>query len=279
MGLYRYTLKTFARELLLLAFAVGFCVPLYILTVLSLKSNADVFTQPLSVPRDPHWGNFSDAWKGTAYLSVGRALWNSVVITVGSVVLLIAVGSLAAYTIARQNSRLANGLYLLFVAGIIVPFQLGVIPLYVVMRQLSLTGNFVGIILLHGGLLMPLTVFLYTGFIRTLPREYEEAAQVDGAGLIRIYFRVVFPLLRPVTGTVAILTGLIAWNDFFLPLIFLSGSERQPLPVAIYSFAGEHFTQWNLIFAAVGISIAPMLTFYIFAQKQLMRGFAGGIRG
>ena len=103
---------------------------------------------------------------------------------------------------------------------------------------------------------MPLTVFLYTGFIRALPREYEEAAQVDGAGLFRTYFRVVFPLLRPVTGTVAVLAGLIIWNDFFLPLIFLSGTTNATLPVAVYSFVGEYASQWNLIFAAVIVSLA-----------------------
>src|SRR5207253_97848 len=156
---------------------------------------------------------------------------------------------------------------------------LALIPLYVMLRKLHLGNTYAGMILLYTGLLMPLTVFLYTGFVRTLPREYEEAAQVDGAGLLRTFVRVVFPLLRPITGTVAVLTGLITWNDFFLPLIYLSGTPNQPLTVAIYSFVGEFISQWNFIFAAVGISIAPMLLFYLFAQKQLIRGFSGGIRG
>jgi raffinose/stachyose/melibiose transport system permease protein len=166
-----------------------------------------------------------------------------------------------------------------FVMGIILPFQLAVIPLYVAMRHLGLVGNYLGMILLYGGLLIPLTVFLYTGFIRALPFDYEEAARVDGAGLFRIYFRVLLPLLRPVTGTVAVLTALLVWNDFFLSLIFLAGSRHETLPVALFSFVGEYDSQWNYMFAAVAISIAPILAFYLFAQRQLIKGFAAGVKG
>jgi raffinose/stachyose/melibiose transport system permease protein len=134
-------------------------------------------------------------------------------------------------------------------------------------------------ILLNTGLLMPLTVFLYTGFIRRLPREYEEASQVDGASLMRTFTRVVVPLLRPITATVAVLTGLFCWNDFFLSLIFLSGSKNQTLPVALYQFVGNEIEQWNLIFPTVVIALLPMLVFYLFAQRSLIKGFTGGVRG
>ncbi len=134
-------------------------------------------------------------------------------------------------------------------------------------------------IVLNVGLLMPLTVFLYTGFIRALPRDYEEAARVDGAGILRTYARVVFPLLRPITGTVAVLIGISVWNEFFTALIFLCGSHYQTLPVAVYSFATGEVERWNLIFAGVAITIAPILVFYLFAQRQLIRGFSGGVKG
>ena len=136
-----------------------------------------------------------------------------------------------------------------------------------------------GMIVLNIGLLMPLTVFLYTGFIRALPRDYEEAARVDGAGILQAYARVVFPLLRPITGTVAVLTGIIVWNEFFVALVFLVGSRIQTLPVALYSYAADNGEPWNLIFAGVAISIAPVVAFYLFAQRQLIRGYAGGIKG
>jgi raffinose/stachyose/melibiose transport system permease protein len=212
-------------------------------------------------------------------MSLGTAMLNSLIITVSSVLALLLLGSFAAYVLARRPSKLSTALYLIYVLGFIIPFQLAIVPLYVAMRHLHLIGSYLGMILLYTGFFMPLTVFLYTGFIRVLPKDYEESAQVDGAGLFRTYFRIVFPLLRPVTGTVAVLAGIVIWNDFFSPLIFLSGTNKATLPVAIYSFVGDFTAQWNLIFAAVLISILPVVAFYLVAQRQLIKGFTGGIRG
>jgi raffinose/stachyose/melibiose transport system permease protein len=274
----RYTWRTFARELSMLALAAVWLIPFYFLIVMAVKPSPEIFDPPTALPSRVEWGNFSKAWAGSGVVSLGQGLKSSAIITVFSVLLLILIGSIAAYTLARRAGHLSTILYFLFVLGIILPFQLGIVPAYVALRKLGLTGSYVGLIVLYTGLLMPLTVFLYTGFVRTLPKDYEEAAQIDGAGLFRTYRRVVFPLLLPVTGTVAILTGLIIWNDFFLPLIFLSGTNKATMPVAIYSFVGEFATQWNYIFAAVIVAVAPILAFYLFAQRQLIRGFTGGIK-
>ena len=146
---------------------------------------------------------------------------------------------------------MSTTLYFLFVLAIILPFQLGLVPTYAVMRDFGLVGSYIGIILLYTGIWMPFAVFLYTGFVLALPKEYEEASRVDGATSLRTFRKVVFPLLRPVTGTVAIFTGLIIWNDFFLSLIYLNGTDKTPLPVAVYTFVGAFASRWNLIFAAV----------------------------
>jgi len=111
-----------------------------------------------------------------------------------------------------------------------------------------------------------------------MPRDYEEAAYMDGASRLRTFVRVVFPLLRPATAAVAVLASVVVWNDFFSQLVFLGGSSHQTLPVIIYSFVGEYSSQWNLIFAAVVVTLAPVLAFYLFAQRQLVRGFSGGIK-
>lgn len=279
MSLFSYTRRAFARELTLIAGAILFCVPAYVLVVLSLKTTSDTYTKPLTLPDPAQFGNYGNAWAQTGTSNLGHAMQTSALITVSSVAALIALGSLCAYALARRPSRLSTTLYILFVLGIVFPFQLAVIPLFVVLRHLHLTGTVLGMVILYTGLLMPFTVFLYTGFIRVLPKDYEEAAQVDGAGLFRTWFRVVFPLLIPITGTVAVLAGVIIWNDFFLPLIFLYGSNNETLPLALYSFVGQSASQWNLIMAAVAISVAPIIAFYLFAQRQLIRGFAGGIRG
>jgi raffinose/stachyose/melibiose transport system permease protein len=274
----RYTWRTFARELTMLAIAAIWLIPFYFLVVMAVKPSPEIFDPPTALPHHLAWDNFSHAWAGSGVVTLGQGLKSSLIISVFSVVLLILFGSLAAYTLARRVGHLSTVLYFLFVLGFILPFQLGLVPAYVVLRHFHLTGSYLGLIILYTGLLMPLTVFLYTGFVRTLPKDYEEAAQIDGASLFRTYRRVVFPLLRPITGTVAILTGLIIWNDFFLPLIFLSGTNKATLPVAIYSFVGEFASQWNYIFAAVIVAVAPILAFYLFAQRQLIHGFTGGIK-
>jgi raffinose/stachyose/melibiose transport system permease protein len=279
MGLFRYTTKTFARELLLLAIAAIWWVPFYFLVIISLKTDTEVYTQSTgALPKTFAWENYSTAWRGSAGFSLGDALKNSLVITVGSVLALVAIGSITAYAVARHRGKLGTALYLTFVLGIIIPFQLGLIPTYVVLRHLHLTTSYFGMILLYTGILMPLSVFLFTGFVRTLPRDYEEAAYIDGASRLLTFSRVVFPLLRPITATVAVLSAVLIWNDFFLQLVFLAGSERQTVVVAIYSFVGEYATSWNLVFATVILSIAPILVFYLFAQRRLVRGFTGGIK-
>lgn len=281
MSLDRYTKWTFSREVLVVLIGIAFCVPLYLLVTVSLKTAAEAYTEPMALPGSPNWGSYGDAasGEGSGGTGMGSALLNSAIITLGSVLVLIVIGSLAAYVIARRQSRLSTTVYLVFLLGIIVPWELGLVPLYVAMRNLDLVGNHVGMIVFYAGLFMPLTVFLYTGFVQALPRDYEEAAQVDGASQTRIFLRVVLPLLMPVTGTVAVLTGLFVWNQFFTQLIFLSGTDKVTMPVAIYSLSSSNVQEWNVIFAAVVLAIAPVVAFFLFAQRTMIRGFSGGVRG
>ena len=279
MGLARYTRRTLLRELSLILFAAIFCVPFYLLAAIALETTAQTYNQPLSFPWPPQLGNFSQAWSIGGQGGLGRSLASSLIITVASVVAIIVLGSLCAYAIARRTGRFSNLVYVLFVIGVILPFKLAVIPLYVAMRDLGLVPSYFGMILLNTGLLLPLAVFMYTGFIRALPRDYEEAARIDGAGIVRTYSRVVFPLLAPVTATVAVVLGVIVWNEFFLALIFLNGSPYQTVPVAIYSFFGNYGERWNLIFAGIAITIVPVIAFYLFAQRRLIHGFSAGVKG
>jgi raffinose/stachyose/melibiose transport system permease protein len=275
----RYSRRTLARELVLLAVAVVFCLPFYLLVSIALDSTAQTYKRPLSFPLPPHFGNFSEAWRTAGQGGLRPALESSLIITLASVAALLVLGSLCAYVIARRSGRMTNAIYVAFVVGIILPFQLAIIPLFVAMRDLGLTGNYGGMIVLNIGLLMPLTVFLYTGFIRALPRDYEEAALVDGAGILRTYALVVFPLLLPITATAAVLLGIVVWNEFFVTLIFLGGSRAETVPVALYSFVGDYTSRENLVFAGLAITIAPILLFYLFAQRHLIRGFTAGVKG
>jgi raffinose/stachyose/melibiose transport system permease protein len=275
----RYGPRTLIREVIFIAFAILWAFPFFLLIAVSLKSSDEMLISPNGLPKQVVLDSFAKAWRGSAGVSLGSAMKTSLIVTLGSVAVLVAIGSISAYVIARRQGRMSDAMYGLFVVGIILPFQLGMVPTYAVMRSLGLTGTYSGMILLYAGLLMPLTVFLYTGFVRALPADYEEAARVDGASRFQTFTRIVFPLLRPITATVSVLAGVMVWNDFFVQLIFLSGGKRQTVPVAVYSFVGEYITQWNVIFAAVLISIIPILAVYVFTQKQLMKGFAGGLKG
>lgn len=279
MVLQRYSRWTLGREILLLAVGILWLVPFFFMFTTSLKSNAQLLTSPLQLPSSIHISNYVEAWQGSGGGSLGSALVNSGIVTGVTVLLVIALGSLCGYVIARRPGRLGLTVYLIVIVSVILPDQAGVVPIYVVLRSVDLVGTLQGVILQYIGRVLPLSVFLYTGFIRRLPRDYEEAAHSDGAGVLRTFIWVVFPLLRPVSGTVAIFVGFLVWNDFFFQLILLGGSGNLTVPVAIYSFVGQYASQWNLITATVTITIAPLLIFYFVAQRHLIRGFASGVQG
>jgi raffinose/stachyose/melibiose transport system permease protein len=256
------------------------------LIAISLETTPESYKTPMSFPIPPHPGNFSIAWGTNGQAGLAHPLESSLIITALSVIGVILIGSIAAYAIARHRGKLSDGLYVAFVIGIILPFQLAIIPLFVAYHNLGLIGRtasevayYAGFVTLNIGLLMPFTVFLYTGFIRALPRDYEEAAWVDGAGVFRTYARVVFPLLLPITATVAVLVGVAVWNEFFLALLFLNNSRIETIPIALADYVGENTARWNLIFAGVAIAIAPILLFFLFAQRRLIKGFTAGVKG
>lgn len=279
MARERYRPRTFVREVVMLIVAAIWWIPFYIIAAISLQSREQINERSLAFPfTDPQWGNFGAAWEGGSQTGLGSGLLSSFIITSGSVIVVIVVSSIAAYAISRHASRLNTFLYFLFVVGIVLPYLLGLIPAFIFMRELGLIGTHLGMVILYTGVELPTAIFLYAGFIRALPKEYEEAALVDGASPLRTFWTIVFPLLGPVTATVATVTALFVWNDFFAQLVFLTGTANQTLPVAIYGFVGEFATQWNYVFAGIVISIIPVLIFFVVTQRHLVKGFAGGIK-
>ena len=277
--MFRYTKATAVREFVVWIAALLTLLPFYFLVITALKPQEELLTTSTSAPPSrPTVENFAEVLTGGGDSNVLLGLFHSAVITLGSIAGMVIIGSLAAYVLVRTTQRWGTITFYLFLIAIILPTQLGLIPLYIGARTLGLTGSMWGMIVLYVGTLMPLAVFLYAGFFRNLPRDYEEAAAIDGASPGRVFFRIVLPLMAPATGTVAILTGLIVWNDFFSALIFLGGSEVQTLTVSMYYYVGSLVSAWNKIFAIVIISMVPILAFYLFAQKKFIQGFAGGIK-
>jgi raffinose/stachyose/melibiose transport system permease protein len=278
--MFRYTKATAVREVLVWIVTLIGLLPFYLLVVTALKPDEEVLTtSAVAPPSTIDFGAFVEVLTTTGRTSIPMSILNSVIITAGAIFGLVLLGSVAAYVIARRTRGWTNLTYYLVLIAIILPAQLGTVPLYIGARSAGLTGNALGMILLWIGILLPLSVFLYASFFRGLTTEYEEAAVIDGASSTQAFFRVVLPLMSPATGTVAILAGLIVWNDFFNSPIFLGGSETQTLPVAMYTYVGGLVSAWNKIFAVVIISMVPILLFYMFAQKRFIQGFAGGLKG
>lgn len=272
----RYSLRTFGLEILFIAFGVISLFPIYILVTVAFKSPPAVAESTLAPPTALYLDNFVTAWVKADLLS---ALVQTVFITVVSVVLLVAVGSAAAYGLVRGAGRMHRMLLLFITLGISIPIQLGMVPLYQLMRDLQLLQTPWSVILFSVGSQLPITVFLYSGFLAVQSREYEEAARVDGANGLQTYTRIVFPLLRPITGTVVILSSVHVWNDFLTPLLYLSGGDARTLTVAIFSFRGEFATQWGIVFAGILIAIIPVVTLFFLLQKYVIKGFASGLKG
>lgn len=278
--MFRYTKLTALREVLVWIVTLLGLLPFYFLIATALKSDEEALTTlPIAPPSSLDFSSFVSVLTSTGRNSIPLSILNSTIITVGAIFGLVLFGSVAAYVITRRTRAWTNLTFYLVLIAIILPAQLGTVPLYIGARTVGLTGNALGMILLWIGILLPLSVFLYASFFRGLSTEYEEAAVIDGASPTQAFFRVVLPLMAPATGTVAILTGLIVWNDFFNSLIFLGGSTTQTLPVAMYTYVGGLVSAWNKIFAVVIISMIPILAFYMFAQKKFIQGFAGGLKG
>ncbi|MEV7867379.1 carbohydrate ABC transporter permease [Streptomyces sp. NPDC088124] len=266
----------YALELVMIAVAVVFLFPVYALVTLAMKDPRQIAESPLSPPAPPTFANFGDAWSSA---SLGPALVSSALITTVSLLLLIVLGSTGAYYLARRARGLGYGLYVLFLLGIVLPFQLGMIPLYKLVDSLGWLGTYQGMVLFYTGIQLPFTVFLYTGFIRALPADYAQAALIDGCDHRQAFTRIVFPLLRPITGTVIILNAVFIWNDFFTPLLYLGGSGKETVPVGVFSFVGQYVSDYGLVFAGLVLAALPILIVFLLLQRYVIKGFASGLKG
>ncbi|MFB4295777.1 carbohydrate ABC transporter permease [Actinomadura sp. NTSP31] len=271
----RYSARTLLREILMIAVTVVMAFPLYILVNLSLRDPHDGSSVVMPTT-SPTLRNYADAWRDAG---LAGAIVNSVIVTALSVALIVVLSAMAAYPLARVTARWSRWLFWLVMLGLLLPFQLALLPLYQTIRDLHLLGTLWSLVLFYSGLQIPFATFLYTGFLRAIPRDYEEAALIDGAQPMQVFWRVLFPLLRPITGTVIILNAIFVWNDFLTPFLYLSGSDQQTIPVAIFGFLGQYVSQWNLVFAGLVLAMLPILAVYFVMQRHIIKGFAGGLKG
>ncbi|HVX82933.1 MAG: carbohydrate ABC transporter permease [Devosia sp.] len=244
-------------------------LPLYALFVSAFKTTAQIYDSPLALP--PQWAvdNFVSAWE---QLNLGQNLLNSLMVTVGAVIVTILVSAMAAYPLSRYDLKWGPWMLLLFLAGIMLPIRLASVELFNLMKVLGLIDSLFGLVLVYIAIRIPFAVFIFANFMRTLPKELEEAARIDGAGEIRVLFQVILPLVAPAISIVAIFTSIAVWNDFFFPLIFIFSDENKTVPLAIAGFIGQYRTDWGTIFASLGISLAPVLAMYLVLARQIREG-------
>lgn len=222
------------------------------------------------------WGfdNFREAMEVTDFWN---SLGNSLLISISTVILAIIIHSLAGYAIGRNKakSRFYSFAYLYIVSGMFVPFAILMMPLVKQTAQMGI-GNWVGVIVLYVVFYMPMNLMLYSGYLTNIPVALEEAARVDGASTWRTYWRIIFPNMKPMHATVAVLTALSVWNDVMTPLVIMSGTAKNTLPLAQLNFQTQFGTNYNLAFASYLLALIPILIFYLVCQKQILNGVVNG---
>ena len=258
--------------------AAIFLSPFLISVLLSLKSKQETAKNILALPTILHWENYVEAMEKAHIIN---SMKNSFIVTGGSVFLVILVSAMAGYGIARQYHNKAFRLYESILMGaMMIPFQTLMIPLYRMFKNMGLLNTRIGAIILIAGFNMPFAIMMFIGFIRTLPFELEEAAYLDGCSRVRIFGQIVFPLMKPITVTIAVLDTLWSWNEFNISLLVLQKNDVKTIPMQQYVFFGEHSANYNMAFAAAVISMIPIVIFFLLCQKHIVEGMtAGAVKG
>lgn len=260
--------------------AVFTLFPMYIMLINSFKGRDQIFTDTLGLPKSL---DFSFYIKAIQTMKFDRALVNSLIVTVISIALIIVCSSMAAWALARSKSKLSNIVLYTFVVTMLVPFQSVMIPLMQYMSNwkieainFHMVDSFYGLIFMYIGFGSNLSIFLYHGFIKGIPVSLEEAAMIDGCNKFQVFWRIVFPSLKPINVTVAILNVIWIWNDYLLPSLVLRNPDLRTIPLSTFYFFGEFTIQWNLAMAGLVLTIIPVIIFYLFSQRYIIKGVMAG---
>lgn len=272
----RHTFSQALMHAILIIMAASTLAPLLFLLFNSFKSNNEIVASPIALPSE--W-NFQYIGSAVSKINFFGALGVTFMVTFTSVVLLIIVSCFAAWAMVRSKTRFSNVLFMCFTAAMLIPFQSLMYPLLNIFESLGLK-NIYGLIIMYGGFGLSMSVFLYHGFIKSVPASLEEAALIDGANLFQMFFQIVFPLLKGTTVTVIVLNGMWIWNDYLLPFLVIGNKEGyKTLTLELY-FAkltsGQYGNPWELIFPAVFVTIIPIVLLYIVLQKYIVAGVAEG---
>ena len=255
-----------------LVLSLAYVMPFVLVFINAFKPKFEILANPVAWPKVFTWDNFSQAMTKMNFF---MSLRNSIIITVVSVSALILVSSMLAYYLSRTKTKFTKTTFLILVASMIVPFQALMIPFMSIFAQFVSINNQAALIFFYIGFGTALSTFLYHGFISNIPTELDEAAAVDGASDFTTFWRIIFPMLRPVTATVAIVNSLWIWNDFLLPRLVLT-PETQTLPLSTYLFYGQYSTEYGQAMAGLLLAVIPIIAFYLVLQRQFISGISSG---
>ncbi|HUU68898.1 MAG TPA: carbohydrate ABC transporter permease [Planctomycetota bacterium] len=269
---------------LLLCYTAVVVYPMFWLLGTSLKTDREIFLRPFSLPAlgDLQWGNFASAWTRGHFSAY---FLNSVVVTAATICLTLLLASMAAYALSRFSFRGARPLFFYFLAGLMIPLQLAIVPLFFQMKGLHLLNSLAGLLIAYVAFGLPFAIFVMTGFFRSLPSALYESAVLDGAGEFRAFWSIMLPLARPGLITVGIFSFLGTWNEFFIAFMFLSGEGSQgvrtlPLGLADVTIASQYRSDWGMAFAGLVLIMLPTLIVYIILQRHITKGITlGALKG
>ncbi len=271
-------------EMLTIGLVVLFLVPLFLVLINAAKTNNEIIQTPLSLPTDWSilWKNITTIWSNPN-LKYSQALFNSTIITVFSLLGITIFSAMAAWVLVRTKTKTSTAIFMLFVAAMVIPFQVVMFPLvkwfgiFQSITGLQLLRSYTGIIIAYIGFGSSLSIFMFHGFMKSIPHEIEEAAYMDGCGKFKTFFLIVLPILKPIYVTILILNGIWIWNDFLLPMLVLGkGTPVQTLPLAVNNFAGAFLVSWDLMMTAILMALVPIIVFFLLAQKHIIKGMVEG---
>ena len=274
----RTLINSILRVLFILLITAIILTPFYISLLYSIKSHSDISLNRLAWPSAPTLENYMRVIQENKYVAIGFK--NSVITTIPTVLILLFTTSMAAFVLARNNGLFYKIMYGIFISGILVPFQCIMLPIYINIYNAGLASTNLGFIIARSGFQVSISILTVTGFVKTVPRDMEEAAAIDGSGMFGTFWRIVFPLMTPVNMTQIVLNTLFVWNDYSVAVVLLRSDASRTLPLAQIVYFGENMTELNLAFAFFMLAMIPILILYLSTQKYIVSGImSGAVKG
>lgn len=268
--------RSFFRGVLIFN-AVIILIPVLFLFNSSLRETNDFARTPFKLATNPYWANFSSVWQDGDFAIY---LKNSVIVTGGSLILILICALGAGFVLGRYEFRGHSFIMAFVLSGMLVPAKLAILPLFIQLKWMHLLNSHIGLILVYASGALPAAIFIMSGFFRSLPSDLDNAARIDGASEFQLLRRVLIPLVRPGMSIVAIYSAIPIWNDFFLPLVFLQDPEKKTIMQGLTIFFGQYSSQWGVLFAGLTLAALPLIVLYLILSEQFIKGLtAGAVKG